>query len=179
MNKLIILTGPSGSGKTTLAQALLGALHRKKVVTHTTRTRRPGEVDGVDYNFVTVDEFTALIDSGVMLEWAGVYGNMYGTSQDALQQVFATGCDAVAVVDIQGALWWQENYKGWKLIIFITPPDPNILRVRLESRGDTGDTLLGRLETSAMEAKYLHAFDYFVINDDLVAAIQDLEEIIG
>ena len=137
LNMIFIITGPSGSGKTTLASGLVERCeYLSKVVTHTTRKQREGEVDGVHYHFVTEEAFNILFWDGALVEYAQVYGNYYGTSLRALQEVWDVKKEPVLVADIQGALWWKEISAFDVKVIFLMPPSQKELVGRISDRSD-------------------------------------------
>lgn len=178
---LIVITGPSGSGKTTLIRHLLSRHPEIKFsVSHTTRPPRPGEVDGVDYYFVSEEEFSRLLKKGKFIEWAIVHGYRYGTSKEEFRKSLAS--DLVLDIDVQGARQIRNlNRPGLDqaVFIFILPPSREILIKRLRARGDLMESELERrLKKASQEIRNYRLFDYLIINDDLNQAIEEMEAII-
>jgi guanylate kinase len=139
---LYILSAPSGAGKTSLVKALLQQDDQVGVsVSHTTRAMRPGEVDGVDYNFVSMDDFNALIEQGQFLEYAEVFGNKYGTSQQWVKEQLAGGRDVILEIDWQGAEQVRRLMPE-AVTLFILPPSRAALRERLNARGQDSDEVI-------------------------------------
>lgn len=168
---LYVLSAPSGAGKTTLIQALLASElgRRDEVVfsvSHTTRAPRPSERDGVDYHFVDRAEFERRIEDGGFLEWAEVYGNLYGTSRDAVEPQLRDGVDVVLDVDVQGAAAVQTAYPE-VVSVLVLPPSYAVLERRLRQRGLDGDRAIDRrLAASLREIERYELYDYVIVNDD-------------
>lgn len=178
MARLIILTGLSGSGKTSISHELVKDPHIKQVVTTTTRPRRPNEVDEVDYHFVTESGFRRMQEAGELLEHAEVYDHLYGTSRDALQVIFDAGKDALLVVDVQGALWWKENYKGEQLTLFIAPPSKEAMIDRLKARGESAEVFERRVCAAIKEYFFYNSFDHLIINKDFDEAVAVVKQLV-
>ncbi|MFC1978662.1 guanylate kinase [Chloroflexota bacterium] len=164
---LIVISGPSGVGKDTVIneiKKLNNSVHH--TVTTTTRPKRHGEADGIDYRFATEVEFKRMIDHGDFLEWAEVYGNLYGTPKDQIRHALAQGHDVIAKVDVQGALNIKKLIPD-ALFIWISAPSIEHLDARLRSRNtDSKQNIELRIETAHREVKLVHHFDYEVINED-------------
>ena len=177
--KLFIITAASGTGKTSLVKELLANTDNLTVsVSHTTRSPRPGEENGVHYHFVNKDEFETLISQSAFLEYAQVFDNYYGTSKQAVNDLLAKGMDVILEIDWQGALQVKEQF-GDAVMIFILPPSRDALRSRLSNRGqDSLDVIEKRLAGSITEMRQYDKFDYVVINDDFADALSDLQTII-
>lgn len=175
---LYIVSAPSGAGKTSLVKALIDSVPRIRVsVSHTTRAKRPGEEDGVNYHFVDRTAFTAMIERGDFLEHAQVFDNFYGTSQTWLEKTLAEGFDLILEIDWQGA---QQVRKLMPLAksIFILPPTQEALRHRLTNRGqDSSDIIERRMREAVSEMSHYVEYDYLVINDDFQHALDDLKAI--
>ncbi|GMR07377.1 MAG: guanylate kinase [Gammaproteobacteria bacterium] len=175
---LFIVAAPSGAGKSSLLKALMesiGSDSRLRVsVSHTTRAPRPGEQDGVDYNFVDVDEFEEMLASGSFLEYARVFDNFYGTSLKWVQQQLAEDINVILEIDWQGARRVREVFPA-VVSVFILPPSRDELEKRLRSRGQDDEDIIARRMSDA-EAGMSHypEFDYLVINDDFDQALQEL-----
>lgn len=175
---LYIVSAPSGAGKTSLVKALVDAQPQVRVsVSHTTRAMRPGEVDGVNYHFVSRDEFLARLERNEFLEHAEVFGNLYGTSQLWLEQTLAEGYDLILEIDWQGAQQVRRLMPQAKSI-FILPPTQEALRQRLNNRGQDSDEIIEkRMREAVSEMSHYVEYDYLVINDDFAHALIDLQSI--
>ena len=175
---LYIVSAPSGAGKTSLVKALLDAQPQIRVsVSHTTRPMRPGEVDGVNYHFVSREEFHERLDHNEFLEHAEVFGNLYGTSQRWLEQTLNEGFDLILEIDWQGAQQVRRLMPQAKSI-FILPPSQEALRQRLTNRGQDSDEVIEkRMREAVSEMTHFVEYDYLVINDDFAHALIDLQAI--
>ncbi|WP_217477480.1 guanylate kinase [Stutzerimonas stutzeri] len=175
---LYIVSAPSGAGKTSLVKALLDAQpHVRVSVSHTTRPMRPGEVDGVNYHFVSRDDFVERLERGEFLEHAEVFGNLYGTSQRWLEQTLNEGYDLILEIDWQGAQQVRRLMPQAKSI-FILPPTQEALRQRLTNRGQDSDEVIEkRMREAVSEMTHYVEYDYLVINDDFAHALIDLQAI--
>ena len=175
---LYIVSAPSGAGKTSLVKALVDAQPQVRVsVSHTTRAMRPGEVDGVNYHFVSREEFLARLERNEFLEHAEVFGNLYGTSQRWLEQTLAEGYDLILEIDWQGAQQVRRLMPQAKSI-FILPPTQEALRQRLNNRGQDSDEIIEkRMREAVSEMSHYVEYDYLVINDDFNHALSDLKAI--
>ncbi|MFU2511205.1 guanylate kinase [Pseudoalteromonas sp. ASV78] len=176
---LFILSAPSGAGKSSLISALLAKYSDMKVsVSHTTRSPRPGEEHGVHYHFVTVDEFKALIAKDDFFEWAQVFDNYYGTSKQAIEDQLAAGIDVFLDIDWQGARQVRELVADVETI-FILPPSKAELESRLNNRGqDSQEVIAGRMAKAQSETSHYNEYDYVVVNDDFVTALNEIETIV-
>lgn len=175
---LYIVSAPSGAGKTSLVKALIDSEPRIRVsVSHTTRTMRPGETDGVNYHFVAREQFHAMLDKNAFLEHAEVFGNLYGTSQAWVEQTLAEGFDLILEIDWQGAEQVRRLMPQARSI-FILPPTQEALRHRLTNRGqDSGEVIEQRMREAVSEMSHYVEYDYIVINDDFSHALSDLKSI--
>lgn len=177
--RLLIVSAPSGAGKTTLVERLVEQVPRLRMSrSYTSRAVRPGETDGVDYNFVSRDRFEAMIADGQFLEWAEVFGNLYGTRTADTEQWLAAGYDVVLVIDVQGAR--QVRSRGLETsTIFVMPPSSSVLEDRLRGRSkDSEDAIQRRLRVSREEVEAFVEYDYIVLNDELNAAVDRLRAIV-
>ncbi len=199
---LFILSAPSGAGKTTIIRRLLGfdeassggaspdqdrANDRNQgrfgaslyySVSHTTRDRRPGEVDGRDYFFVDPATFTEMIEADAFFEWADVHGQLKGTAKAPILERLADGIDVLLDVDVQGAALMRERYPA-AISVFIMPPSVAELRRRLTSRGlDDEAQIARRIADAAVELRQVCHYDYVTINDRVEAAVASLAAII-
>lgn len=175
---LYIISAPSGAGKTSLVKALIDAQPQVRVsVSHTTRAMRPGEVDGVNYHFVSREEFLERLAQDEFLEHAEVFGNLYGTSQRWLEQTLAEGFDLILEIDWQGAQQVRKLMPQAKSI-FILPPTQEALRQRLNNRGqDSEEIIERRMREAVSEMSHYVEYDYVVINDQFSHALEDLKAI--
>ncbi len=176
---LYIVAAPSGGGKTSLVRALISMIkHISVSVSHTTRPIRPGEKEGVHYHFVEQQEFDDLLNQGVFLEHAQVFGNSYGTSQIWVQEQLDKGEDVILEIDWQGAQQVRKQMPE-AVSIFIIPPSVETLKERLYGRGtDADDVLEGRMAQALDEMSHYGEFDYLVVNDDFDHALLDLRSVI-
>jgi len=178
---LYTISAPSGAGKTSLVNALMKDHNDPLLcvsVSHTTRARRPGEVDGVNYHFVSVEAFRTMQQDHAFLESAEVFGNFYGTSRDWVQAQLDKGLDVILEIDWQGAAQVRPRISPNKSI-FILPPSLECLRERLTSRAqDDDETINKRMRQATDEISHYDAADYLVINEVFETALQDLRAII-
>lgn len=176
---LFILSAPSGAGKSSLINALLAKHSDMKVsVSHTTRSPRPGEENGIHYHFVTVEEFKSLIDKNDFFEWAQVFDNYYGTSKQAIESQLAAGIDVFLDIDWQGAQQMRKLVDDVETI-FILPPSKQELEARLNNRGqDSADVIAGRMAQAQSESSHYNEYDYLVVNDDFNTALMQIETIV-
>jgi len=173
----MVISAPSGGGKTVVRSGLL-KLNKKFAfsVTCTTRPRRPGEVDGKDYFFVTVEQFGRLRRDGKLLEWAKVHGNFYGTPVKSVMAVLEKGRIPVMTIDVKGARSVKKLFPA-AVTVFLLPPDLKTLVQRLRGRGEAPENVAVRLRTARSELKVASTFDYLVINDSLPEAVREVAAI--
>jgi len=176
---LFIVSAPSGAGKTTLVERLVEQMPRLHMSrSYTSRLARPGETDGVDYNFVTRARFEEMIAAGDFLEWADVFGNLYGTCASDTEKLLADGGDVVLVIDVQGARQVRVKRPG-ATTIFVMPPSFEVLEQRLRGRSkDSEQAILRRLQVARDEVASFTEYDFIVINDELTAAVDRLRGIV-
>ena len=172
---LYIVSAPSGAGKTSLLKEVRSRLPDLTVaVSHTTRAARPGENNGENYHFVGNTEFAEMIDDQQFLEHAGVFGNFYGTSKQAVETLLSAGKDVVLEIDWQGARQVRETYPD-AVSIFIVPPSVDELETRLKGRGQDAEEIIARRMAEAKaELSHYPEYQYCIINDDFNRAVEEL-----
>lgn len=177
--RIIVLSAPSGAGKSTIVNALIEKNARFKFsISTTTRAPRTGEKDGVNYYFVSQDDFKAKREAGDFLEWAQVHSNFYGTTCQEVERIINNGDTCLLDIDVQGALQVEELYPYSKRI-FILPPSIYELEARLKKRGDTAEEDMKlRMGNALEEMKFLPHYQYFVVNRELDLAIKEVQAII-
>mgnify|MGYP000276403277 CR=1 FL=1 len=173
--RLYIVSAPSGAGKTSLVSALLEADSQVEVsISHTTRAARSGEQNGVNYHFVSVEEFEAVVANDDFLEYAKVFDNYYGTSRVWLEQRLVAGQDVILEIDWQGAQQ-VRSLMPEALSIFILPPSKAALRSRLEGRGqDSEEIIARRMSEAESESSHFDEYNYLIVNDQFEQARQEL-----
>lgn len=177
--RLFLVTAPSGAGKSSLVNALLQLEAAIKLsISHTTRAPRPGEENGREYHFVTVEEFEAMKARGDFLESALVHGNYYGTSRVWIEEQMKAGNDVLLEIDWQGARQVRERFAG-TVGIFILPPSIEALEWRLHHRGtDSEQTITRRLLGAGAEMAHAPEFEYVIINEDFDAALAQMRAVV-
>ena len=184
MNKkhplLLVVSGPSGSGKgSMLGKYLESAADTFYSISATTRNMRPGEVDGVNYHFVSEEEFKARIEKDAMLEYARYCDHYYGTPKAPVEENLAAGRDVILELDVAGAMKIKK-IRPDGIFIFTLPPSMEILRKRLVGRNtEEEDVIAKRLQVAVEEIRQAHCYDYIVVNDDLDAAVRDFAGIVA
>ncbi len=176
---LIVLSGPSGAGKGTLCRELLCQMPDLRYsVSMTTRSPRPGEVEGVHYYFRTRNEFESMLASNELLESAEFCDNYYGTPIFAVEQAIQAGLDVILEIEIQGALQIKKRFPQG-IFTFIVPPSLDVLSERIHKRGtETEEVIQKRLATAIQELEYVSEYDYVVINDEVPVAVNKLKSIL-
>lgn len=177
---LMVLSGPSGSGKGTVSAALMKK--NKEIVfstSVTTRTPRPGEVNGENYFFVSVDEFENMVQNDGLLEYAFVHTNYYGTPKEFVFNEIEKGEIVLLEIDVQGALQIKKRYKE-AVFIFLLPPSMSELKQRLINRDtETEEEINTRFSNAYKELDFVGEYDFFVVNNTVEQAVQDIEHIIA
>ena len=178
--KLVVISGFSGAGKGTLMKALMKEYGDSYAlsVSATTRNPRPGEMDGVDYFFVTKDKFEQMIAEDALIEYAQYVGNYYGTPKEYVQQQLDLGKNVILEIEIQGALKIKEKFPD-TVLMFVTAPDANELKNRLVGRGtETPEVIAARLSRACEESMGMEKYDYLVINDTIENGISLIDRLI-
>jgi guanylate kinase len=176
---LIVVSGPSGSGKSTVIRGLLaeGGLPLRLSVSATTRARRPGERDGVDYHYWTPERFRDGVRTGAYLEWAEVHGRCYGTLRDEVDPSRARGVGVILDIDVQGAAQIRARYPDCCTVFLKAPSWPEYER-RLRRRGTEDETAIARrLEAARCELERAGEYDHVIVNDDLATAVAELRRL--
>lgn len=177
---IFVLSAPSGAGKTTLVRLLLEVdKSLLESVSHTTRAMREGEIDGVDYHFVSKDEFQSMIDADGFVESFEVFDNMYGTSKNAINNILNQGKNAILILDTKGALHMKDLYKEQLTTIFILPSSLEELQARLDARAtDSKEVIARRLKEAQTEIAQAPLFDHQIVNRTLSFALHQIREVI-
>jgi guanylate kinase len=176
---LFVVSAPSGTGKTTVVERLVQvvpdlALSRS----YTSRAARPGECDRVDYNFITRARFEEMIAGDAFLEWADVFGNLYGTGAADAERELAAGRDLMLVIDVKGARQVRQRFPG-TVGVFVMPPSYQVLEQRLRGRSkDPEDAMQRRLQTARDEVAAFVEYEYVIVNDELEACVERLRAIV-
>ncbi len=178
--KVVIISGPSGVGKSTVCLELVKQINAFLSVSATTRLQSGSEVDGKDYWFLSQEEFQKRVETGGFLEHAEVFGNLYGTPREDVEQALAKGKTVILEIDVQGALVVKNSYPD-ALMIFILPPSQADLAGRMagRGRGEDGKTARRRLDSAGVEiAAAWQYYDHMVINADIKQAVEEIEQIV-
>ena len=181
-HKIIIITAPSGAGKTSITRQLMKHFPQLAFsISAATRAKRKHEQNGVDYHFMSVEEFQQKIHENAFMEWEMVYeGNYYGTLKSEMERIWSNGQIPVLDIDVKGAIHVQDLYPKQILTIFIEPPSIEELKRRLESRGtETDDSLQARISKASYEISFKHSFQHVIVNDDLPKAVAEAIRITG
>jgi guanylate kinase len=178
---LVVLSGPSGVGKTTVCREVASRLGLMESISATTRQIRPGEKKGVDYYFLSREEFQRRIDAGRFVEWAEVFGHLYGTPVEELQRARAAGQALLLEIDVQGGIRIKQKFPE-ALAILLLPPEPQALRARLSRRGteapEEAERRLAKATEEVATARAAGCYDAEVVNDDLGVAVNQVVSLI-
>jgi guanylate kinase len=181
MGSLVVLSGPSGSGKTSIAREVCKRIGENKTmfsISSTTRKPRDGEKDGIDYHFLTKEEFLADIEKGNFLEWAEVHGNYYGTSKVPIEKAMKEGKIVFLDIDVQGFESVKKIYPNTLTSVFVTTKNKQVLIDRLKSRGtETEESLKIRMINAISEMKKIDEYEFLIINDIFEESVEKLEAI--
>ena len=178
---MFVLSSPSGAGKTTLSRALMAEDNDITLsVSATTRPPRPGEVDGVDYYFVSPDQFQSMVAENALLEWASVFGHRYGTPRAPVESALAAGRDVLFDIDWQGTQQLQQTDAASDLVrVFILPPDLAELERRLKNRNtDHAHVIAERMARARDEISHWGEYDYILVNDDAETCLSEIRAIL-
>jgi guanylate kinase len=177
---LFVVSAPSGTGKTTLVEQLVRVLPGLRMSrSYTSRVARPGECDGVDYNFISRSRFQDMVAHGDFLEWADVFGNLYGTSRGDTEELVRSGEDVVLVIDVQGARQVRRLAGLPTISVFVLPPSFDVLEQRLRGRcQDVEEAISRRLATARQEVAAFSEYDYVVVNDEVGSCVDRLRSIV-
>ena len=178
---LLVMSSPSGAGKTTLSRKLLATDRNITMsVSVTTRSPRPGEVEGRDYFFITKERFAQMRDRGELLEYAEVFGNFYGTPRKPVEEALARGRDVLFDIDWQGTQQLAQAMEDDLVRLFILPPSADELQNRLINRAqDTSSVVAKRMAEASREISHWPEYDYVIVNDDVNASHDEVMAILG
>ncbi|MBF0377075.1 MAG: guanylate kinase [Desulfamplus sp.] len=178
--KIFVVSAPSGAGKTTLCAKILAKFPNLAYsVSHTTRKPRANEIDGVDYFFITVDEFKKRVEENLWAEWATVHDNFYGTSLKFIEDNVAKGNNLLLDIDVQGAKQFKRSFPE-AVTIFIMPPSIDVLKERLIKRGtDSDDVIIKRLANAESEMAQSSFYEHIIVNDQLNFSEKEMADIIS
>ena len=178
---MLVLSSPSGAGKTTLSRRLLEVDPSVALsISVTTRTKRSGEIDGRDYHFIDKPHFNQMVKNGDLLEWAEVFGNLYGTPRNPVETALTAGRDILFDIDWQGTQQLREKVRGDMASIFVLPPSIAELERRLRQRAQDDEPVIKtRMAKAADELSHWAEYDYVVINDEIERAFADVRTILA
>jgi guanylate kinase len=176
---LFVVSAPSGTGKTTVVEELARCCPTvRQSLSYTSRRARPGEADGVDYNFVSRQTFEDMVARDEFLEWADIFGDLYGTCRADTERALSAGWDLILVIDVQGARQVRARLPH-AVAVFVLPPSFEVLEARLRGRAkDSEAAIQRRLETARREVDAVHEYDYVVVNDVLERCVEEIDAIV-
>jgi len=177
---MLVIASPSGAGKSSIARAVMASDDNIELsVSVTTRAKRPSEVEGVHYHFITVRDFERMKADGELLESAEVHGNLYATPRASVEQRLAAGGDILFDIDWQGTLQLYEKCRIDMVTVFILPPTIKELRARLERRAEDGkDIIMRRLRNARIEMEHWDEYDHVIVNEDLETSVAEVRAIL-
>jgi guanylate kinase len=176
--KLFVVSAPSGAGKTSIIKKIIDDKNQVRMsISHTTRQPRTGEIDGVDYHFISNETFLKMSRNSDFLEEAKVFDNLYGTSKTEVQKTLTAGLDVILEIDWQGARLIKQSEFDVSSV-FILPPSLEELNIRLQKRGDKEETVIRRMRDAIDEMSHYHEYDYLIVNEDFSTACLQLTSII-
>jgi guanylate kinase len=180
VGSLIVVSGPSGSGKTSVSREVCRRLGEKAYfsISTTTRPRREGEKDGVDYFFISKEEFEKGIERGEFIEWAEVHGNYYGTGKSQIEKGLKEGKIIFLDIDVQGHRNLKKLFPRWLTSVFITTPNRQILIERLRLRGEKEEIIARRVENAREEMEAIKEYEFLIINDTFEESVDKLLKIV-
>ncbi len=178
---MLVVSSPSGAGKTTLTRTLLAQEKNISLsISVTTRARRPSEIDGVHYHFISMPAFAAMREAGGLLEWAEVHGNCYGTPREPVEAALAAGHDMLFDIDWQGTRQLYLTMRPDIVSVFVLPPSAAELKSRLERRAeDSAETIARRLRNAIEEIAHWNEYDHVLVNDDLDRSFAALRKVLA
>jgi guanylate kinase len=178
---MLVLSSPSGAGKTTLSRLLLDSDPEIEMsVSVTSRKPRPGEVEGRDYHFIDADAFSRMQEQGELLEWAEVFGHLYGTPKAPVEKALNAGRDVLFDIDWQGTQQLQQKSPRDLVRVFILPPSAGVLEERLKTRAqDTSEVVAERMAKAASEISHWAEYDYVIINRNQDRALEEVRAILS
>lgn len=177
---ILVISSPSGGGKSSLTQAILQSEESfVKSISVTTRLRRPGEIDGEDYYFISLKKFNSLLEQNELIEWTQIYDNFYGSLRKNIEEFLDKGVDIIFDIDWQGAREIKKQKPKETVTIFLLPPNIEILQKRLKERGqDSQEVIEKRIRNAPEEIKHSSEYDYVIINDDFKQTYNEIKNIL-
>jgi guanylate kinase len=177
---ILVISSPSGGGKSSLTQAILQSEESfVKSISVTTRLKRPGEIDGEDYYFISLKKFNSLLEQNELIEWTQIYDNFYGSLRKNIEEFLDKGVDIIFDIDWHGAREIKKQKPKETVTIFLLPPNIEILQKRLKERGqDSQEVIEKRIKNAPEEIKHSSEYDYVIINDDFKQAYKEIKNIL-
>lgn len=177
---ILVISSPSGGGKSSLTQAILQSEESfVKSISVTTRLKRPGEIDGEDYYFISLKKFNSLLEQNELIEWTQIYDNFYGSLRKNIEEFLDKGVDIIFDIDWQGAREIKKQKPKETVTIFLLPPNIEILQKRLKERGqDSQEVIEKRIKNAPEEIKHSSEYDYVIINDDFKQTYDEIKNIL-
>lgn len=177
---ILVISSPSGGGKSSLTQAILQSEESfVKSISVTTRLKRPGEIDGEDYYFISLKKFNSLLEQNELIEWTQIYDNFYGSLRKNIEEFLDKGVDIIFDIDWHGAREIKKQKPKETVTIFLLPPNIEILQKRLKERGqDSQEVIEKRIKNAPEEIKHSSEYDYVIINDDFKQTYDEIKNIL-